>query len=232
MIFLPDMVIQRLGYTPAEAGAAVGLLTAAFSFGNFLTSSLWGHLSDHHGRKGVMLFGLVSCAVFLSLFGLSNTMAVAVANRMAEGLVNSNIAVSKAYVSDMTQRSPKEHRQMALAYQAASFSLARAVSSAFIGMVYSLTPKHGWMQFTVGGGCALQLIVVILCPLRRTRCRHMYNCCDTGPESSRGSTIAPVCSVGCHMVARQSQGHCAPPVHGSVIDHKHHRRPSVSDRAH
>ena len=93
MIFLPDLVIQRLGYTPAGAGGAVGLLAASFSFGNFLTSSLWGHLSDVYGRKGVILFGLTSCAVFLSLFGFSNTMAVAVANRTAEGLVNSVVAV-------------------------------------------------------------------------------------------------------------------------------------------
>ena len=60
-------------------------------------SSLWGHVSDLYGRKGVMLTGLLACGVFLSLFGLSSTMGVAVANRLAEGMVNSNVAISKAY---------------------------------------------------------------------------------------------------------------------------------------
>ena len=118
MIFLPDMVIQRLGYTPAASGGAVGLLVAAFSVGNFLTSSLWGHLSDVYGRKPVMLFGLLSCAVFLSLFGFSGTMVVAVSNRFAEGVVNSNVAVTKAYISDLTLRATPDHRRVRPSYPA------------------------------------------------------------------------------------------------------------------
>ena len=86
--------------------------------------------------------------------------------------------VSKAYISDMTVHSPKEHRQMAMAYQAASFSLARAVSSAVIGLVYSLTPKHGWVQFAVRRSaadykmlcrCVFVFFVATTCARQRSR---------------------------------------------------------------
>jgi MFS family permease len=112
MIFIPDMVIQRLGFTIAESGGAVGLMSAAFSFGNFLTASLWGYLSDVYGRKPVILFGITACGVLVALFGFSGTMAVAVSNRFAEGIVNSNYAITAAYLSDLTRKAAPEQRKV------------------------------------------------------------------------------------------------------------------------
>jgi MFS family permease len=74
MIFLPDMVVSRFGYTVEEAGGAVGFLVASFSFGNFLSSFYIGHLSDSYGRKPMMLIGLVGCAVLIAVFGAWHVM--------------------------------------------------------------------------------------------------------------------------------------------------------------
>ena len=69
----------------------MGFIAAAFSFGGFLSSFYLGHLSDHHGRKPILLLGVISCAILLFLFGFSPTVGWAIANRFLEGILNANL---------------------------------------------------------------------------------------------------------------------------------------------
>jgi hypothetical protein len=57
----------------------------------------------------------------LACAGFSATLTIAVLNRTVEGLINANVALTKAYISDLTRYSPAEHRQRALAYQVRHF---------------------------------------------------------------------------------------------------------------
>ena len=69
----------------------MGIMTAAFSFGAFVSSFIIGHLSDHYGRKPLLLLGVVSCAALLATFGLSPNVYVATANRFLEGVLTANL---------------------------------------------------------------------------------------------------------------------------------------------
>jgi len=64
-----------------EVGLWVGLLMTSYSAAQFLFSPFWGSLSDRIGRRPVLMVGLIGNTVFFALFGLSNTLAMALGAR-------------------------------------------------------------------------------------------------------------------------------------------------------
>ena len=61
---------------------------AAASGAQFFTAFMWGIVSDHIGRKPVIMLGSASAAVSVALLGFAPNYAVAVAARIVGGLFN------------------------------------------------------------------------------------------------------------------------------------------------
>lgn len=82
-------------------GQMAGYLGGAYFMGNFFGSLLWGWVSDHWGRRPVLLWGL--CAVIASqlVFGFSQNFAWAIGARLMWGLLDGNLAVGKTYMSEV-----------------------------------------------------------------------------------------------------------------------------------
>jgi MFS family permease len=76
-----------------DAAFYAGLLIAAFSFSEALTGFFWGSLSDHIGRKKVLLFGNAGTLLSLLVVGFARTYRVALFGRIMGGLLNGNIGV-------------------------------------------------------------------------------------------------------------------------------------------
>lgn len=90
----------------ASVGIWVGLLMTSYSAAQFLFSPIWGGLSDRIGRRPVLMIGLVGNTVFFTMFGLANTLLMALVARFLAGVFNGNIAVARAYIGDIS--SPKQ----------------------------------------------------------------------------------------------------------------------------
>tara|TARA_Y100000589_G_scaffold86241_1_gene80249 strand:- start:5989 stop:7338 length:1350 start_codon:yes stop_codon:yes gene_type:complete len=86
----------------AEVGLWVGLLMTSYSAAQFLFSPLWGSISDRIGRRPVLMIGLVGNTVFFAMFGLANTLLIALSARFLAGVFNGNIAVARAYIGDVS----------------------------------------------------------------------------------------------------------------------------------
>ena len=87
-------------------GIWVGLLMTSYSAAQFLFSPIWGGLSDRIGRRPVLMIGLVGNTVFFTMFGLANTLVMALVARFLAGVFNGNIAVARAYIGDVS--TPKQ----------------------------------------------------------------------------------------------------------------------------
>ena len=87
-------------------GIWVGLLMTSYSAAQFLFSPVWGGLSDRIGRRPVLMIGLVGNTVFFTMFGLANTLVMALVARFLAGVFNGNIAVARAYIGDVS--TPKQ----------------------------------------------------------------------------------------------------------------------------
>ena len=86
----------------AEVGLWVGLLMTSYSAAQFLFSPFWGSVSDRIGRRPVLMIGLIGNTVFFAMFGLANTLLIALAARFMAGVFNGNLAVAKAYIGDVS----------------------------------------------------------------------------------------------------------------------------------
>ncbi len=89
---------EHFGASPAM----VGLLMASFSLTQFLAAPLWGWLSDHRGRRPVLLASLAGLACAYALLAFADSLALLFAARAFAGLMAGNIATAFAYVADIT----------------------------------------------------------------------------------------------------------------------------------
>jgi len=78
----------------------IGLVIAAFSIAQLLSSPLWGRLSDHYGRKPALLAGLMGGALGFLIFGFANAVWVLFASRLIQGAGGGTTGVTQAYVTD------------------------------------------------------------------------------------------------------------------------------------
>ena len=80
----------------------VGVVIAVYSLAQFLFTPILGSISDRIGRRPVIMFGLISNSIFFIVFGLSNSLEMAIFARFLAGAGNGNIAVARAYIGDIS----------------------------------------------------------------------------------------------------------------------------------
>ncbi|MEC8312934.1 MAG: MFS transporter [Candidatus Thermoplasmatota archaeon] len=126
----------------AEVGLWVGLLMTSYSAAQFLFSPFWGSVSDRIGRRPVLMIGLVGNTVFFTMFGLANTLFIALAARFMAGVFNGNLAVARAYIGDVSTPSQLNTRMGLIG---AAFGLGFTIGP-FIGGELS-NPAEKWDIF-------------------------------------------------------------------------------------
>jgi DHA1 family tetracycline resistance protein-like MFS transporter len=96
------------GFMDSGAGTSMGygLAQAAFAIAQFFSAPILGALSDQHGRRPVLLLGLLGMAVNFFVTALATEFWMLLAVRVMGGTVCANIAVANAYVADITE--PKD----------------------------------------------------------------------------------------------------------------------------
>ncbi len=120
---IPLLPIYATQFTVDESGWSIGLLMASFSAMQFLFAPLWGRLSDHVGRRPVLMLGLAGSMVFYTLFGVATlwgSFALLFLSRAAAGIFGATIPTAQAYIADVTT---VEQRAGGMALFGAAFGL-------------------------------------------------------------------------------------------------------------
>ena len=127
--------------TDAQRGLVIGLLMSSFSAMQFLFAPIWGRISDHVGRRPVILIGLAGSVVFYVLFGIATVMGsilwIFVA-RIGAGIAGATISTAPAYIADVT---PLESRTKGMAMIGAAF-----------GVGFTFGPLLGFLAVPTGEG--------------------------------------------------------------------------------
>ena len=100
-----------------------------YSLFTFLSTPLWGRLSDAVGRKPVLVFSMLGSAVAYVWLGYADTLASVIAARAFGGIMSGNIAAAFAYVTDVTD---VRNRARGLGIVSSAFGLGFAIGP-FIG---------------------------------------------------------------------------------------------------
>jgi MFS family permease len=87
---------ERFGATETT----IGFLIAVFAFAQLASAPLWGRLSDHGGRRPVILGSLLVSAGAFLLFGLAESVWLLFLSRLVQGVGGGTTGVDQAYVSD------------------------------------------------------------------------------------------------------------------------------------
>ncbi len=111
-IVLP--LLPRYGRHFDAAGWQLGLLMASFSAMQFLFAPVWGRLSDHFGRRPILLVGLLGSTLSYAAFGWITQLGNAglilgltpltwlFISRIAAGIAGATIPTAQAYIADVT----------------------------------------------------------------------------------------------------------------------------------
>jgi len=152
-------------------GWVIGAIIASFSAMQFVFSPIWGRLSDHHGRRPILLISTAGAALSYVLFavgsGFENHAAALWAllvSRIFAGICGGNITVAQAYIADIT---PPENRSKRMGLIGMAFGLGFIFGPAISGGALKLfgATGPGWAAAVL---CAANFILAF-CILAESR---------------------------------------------------------------
>ena len=147
--------------TFGAAGQALGFIIALMSFAQFIFSPVAGNLSDRHGRKNLIIFGLVVNGLSQIGMGLSTELWMLYLCRFFTGVGSAFIIPPvMAYVADITT---KGERGKAMGWIGAAISLGFMIGPG-IGGFLSNVSLHFPFYFAGGATIVAAIMSFLILP--------------------------------------------------------------------
>jgi len=150
-------VIPFLGLSLGLNAFQIGLILSIFSMCQLVASPITGKLSDRFGRKPLLLFSQTSTLIGFFLLGIAYNVWILVAARLVDGLLGSNMTVTQAYISDVTN---PENRTKIFGYSSAIFGAGLIFGPVIGGLLLSINFSAPF--FFAAGISLLSIIFVII----------------------------------------------------------------------
>ena len=144
-----------LGLTPVE----IGLIASVFSFCQLFASPITGKLSDRFGRKPLFILSQLSTLTGFLLLGFATTALLLFLARFIDGLLGSNMTVSQAYISDITE---PRHRTRVFGYSSGVFGAGLIFGPVLGGVLSSIS--YSVPMFFAAGTTLISIALVIMLP--------------------------------------------------------------------
>ncbi len=129
------MVIPLLAIYAESFGASAltaALLMPTYAVCQLVAGPILGKLSDHHGRKPILLISQVGTLVGFVIMAEATSLWLVFFARALDGLTAGNLTVAQAYISDHT---PPEKRARAFGLIGIAFGLGFMVGPAISGLL-------------------------------------------------------------------------------------------------
>jgi DHA1 family tetracycline resistance protein-like MFS transporter len=130
---LPGLIMHLTGVTIDRAAAYGGGLSFVYAVMQFFCAPVLGNLSDHFGRRPVLLFALLALGIDYFIMGLAPAIGWLFVGRAVAGLAGASFTPAYAYVADIT---PAERRAQNFGLMGAAFGIGFIVGPG-IGAVLS-----------------------------------------------------------------------------------------------
>jgi len=165
---LPFIVGQYLPSQQVVVGMSA--LLSVFAACTFLAAPVFGALSDHYGRKIILIISLSGSVIGYVLFGIGGALWVLFLGRIIDGLTAGNISTLFAFIADNTE---PEERTKWFGYIGAVMGIGKIGGPALGGLLGSIVlglPFFVTAGFLFISGLAVYfLLPESLAPEKRTK---------------------------------------------------------------
>ena len=145
---LPALVKEFRGGDVALGSHAFGVLVCVYALLQFIGSPILGSLSDHFGRRKVILISLAGSSIDYVIMALSPNLAWLFVARCISGFTAGVLATTNAYVADIT---PPEKRAQNFGLLGAAFGLGFVIGPLLGGFLGGISLR---LPFWFAAGCA------------------------------------------------------------------------------
>ena len=135
---LPKLVEEFLAGDTAQAAVIYGLMGTAWALMQFICSPIQGALSDHYGRRPVVLLSNFGLGLDYIVMALAPNVLWLVIGRTISGMASSSFSTAGAYIADVT---PVEQRAAAYGKIGLVFGLGFVFGPALGGWLGSVDPR-------------------------------------------------------------------------------------------
>ena len=146
---LPKLVEMFLGGNTARAVEIFGLFSTAWALMQFVFSPVHGVLSDHFGRRPLILLSNIGLGLDYILMALAPDLWWLFAGRLISGICAASIGTSYAYIADVT---PPEQRAGKFGLLGAAIGVGFVLGPAVGGVLGVYDPR---LPFWVAAGLSL-----------------------------------------------------------------------------
>ena len=135
---LPLLVKDFVGGDAARGAAFYGLFGTAWALMQFIFSPVQGSLSDHYGRRTVILISCTGLGLDFILMALAPNLWWLLLGRVISGIAAASFSTANAYISDVT---PPEKRAAAFGLIGAAFGVGFVGGPALGGLLGAVSPR-------------------------------------------------------------------------------------------
>ena len=87
----------------------IGLVLSVYSLMQFLCAPVLGRISDHVGRRPIIMLGLLGSSAGYLIYGFATSFAWLLFSRAIHGACAATVSTAQAYVADTTEESKRAH---------------------------------------------------------------------------------------------------------------------------
>ena len=103
-------IVAKYTSNPDDVASVVGWLSSTYAIGQFVAAPALGILSDHFGRRPILLICLIGSAFGYLFLGIGGALWVLFLGRIVDGLTGGDFSVLAAYIANVTQ--PEERGKL------------------------------------------------------------------------------------------------------------------------
>jgi DHA1 family tetracycline resistance protein-like MFS transporter len=100
---LPKLIVQFMGGDDASGAKIYGFFMTAWAAMQFICGPFLGALSDHYGRRRVILISCLGLGLDYIVMALAPTVGWLLLGRIISGITASNFSTAGAYIADVTE---------------------------------------------------------------------------------------------------------------------------------
>jgi DHA1 family tetracycline resistance protein-like MFS transporter len=135
---LPVLVQNFMGGNAARAAEMYGVFGTAWALMQFIFSPVQGSLSDHFGRRAVVLISCAGLGLDFILMALAPNLWWLLVGRVISGITAASSSTAGAYISDVT---PPEKRAASFGLIGAAFGVGFVLGPALGGLLGAISPR-------------------------------------------------------------------------------------------